>query len=911
MTDDGRYFTDRGKRGELHELKEELHHQSKDKKKEAVKKVIQAMTVGRDVSSLFPDVVNCMQTSSLDLKKLVYLYVINYAKDQPELAILAVNTFRKDAMDPNPLIRALAVRTMGCIRLDQITEYLLEPLRRSCKDQDPYVRKTATICIAKLFDINPELVEDQGFIEILKDMLSDPNPMVVANAVASLCEISNSSGRNYLQLNENAISKLLSALNESTEWGQVFILDALAMYKPPSSRNAELILERVMVRLSHANSAVVLSAVKVMMKFMDRITSLEMINVLCKKLTPPLVTLLSSEPEVQYVVMRNINIIVQKRPQILATDVRIFFCKYNDPVYVKMEKIEIMVQLASEKNVDQVLSEFKEYASEVDVDIVRRSVRAIGRCAIKLDRAAEQCINALLELIETRVNYVVQEAIVVIKDIFRKYPRRYEAIISALCENLDSLDEPEAKASMIWILGEYAEKIEDSDQLLESFLETFQDEAAVVQEQLLTASVKVFLKNPQNTQEMVQRVMRICTEDCDNPDLRDRGYIYWRLLTTNPETAKSIVLGQRPTINDDSFACPAKVLDRLVENISTLASVYHKVPESFVTVNRVHAEREDNPDSDIDQENINRVQAEMRAQAGQRYEENSASGSGEEEDEEDSSEDEVGNKTPSGSQTPQGPAPEPLQQPIVVLNEQTAGSYGQRGVRIAARVQRGSGGRIGIQFTIGNFSPQPLGGFAIQFNKNPFGFAPATPLQMADIGPNSTGHTILVIVPNQLNSGTAPTNPPVLQVAVKCSLDIFYFSIPFCLSVVLVDNPAAAAQEFFRDTWQRIGEARQLTSIGQVQQKVPPQAAIQRMQQYSISFVAQRPVNDVDFLYFSCTTTNKLIVLCELAFQQNGPGVKLAVRTEAPPLVPMFQKLVADLFQPQRLEWQQQQPPAG
>merc|ERR1719387_959568 len=236
---------------------------------------------------------------------------------------------------------------------------------------------------------------------------------------------------------------------------------------------------------------------------MDRITSSEMIHFLCKKLTPPLVTLLSAQAEVQYVVMRNINIIVQKRSQILATDVRIFFCKYNDPVYVKMEKIEIMVQLASEKNVDQVLSEFKEYASEVDVDIVRRSVRAIGRCAIKLDRAAQQCINTLLELIETRVNYVVQEAIVVIKDIFRKYPRRYEAIISALCENLDSLDEPEAKASMIWIIGEYAEKIDNSDELLESFLETFQDESAVVQEQLLTATVKLFLKSPQSTQDMV------------------------------------------------------------------------------------------------------------------------------------------------------------------------------------------------------------------------------------------------------------------------------------------------------------------------------------------------------------------------------------------------------------------------
>lgn len=46
-----------------------------------------------------------------------------------------------------------------------------------------------------------------------------------------------------------------------------------------------------------------------------------------------------------------------------------------------------------------------------------------------------------------QVNYVVQEAIVVIKDIFRKYPNKYESIISTLCENLDTLDEPEARYS--------------------------------------------------------------------------------------------------------------------------------------------------------------------------------------------------------------------------------------------------------------------------------------------------------------------------------------------------------------------------------------------------------------------------------------------------------------------------------
>jgi len=42
-------------------------------------------------------------------------------------------------------------------------------------------------------------------------------------------------------------------------------------------------------------------------------------------------------------------------------------------------------------------------------------VRAIGRCAVSLEAAAERCINVLLELIRSKVNYVVQEAVTVIK----------------------------------------------------------------------------------------------------------------------------------------------------------------------------------------------------------------------------------------------------------------------------------------------------------------------------------------------------------------------------------------------------------------------------------------------------------------------------------------------------------------
>jgi AP-1 complex subunit beta-1 len=141
----------------------------------------------------------------------------------------------------------------------------------------------------------------------------------------------------------------------------------------------------------------------------------ELTKQLIRKMAPPLVTLLSSPPEVQWVALRNINLLLQKRPDILQNEMRVFFCKYNDPLYVKVEKLDIMIRLAGESNVDALLSELKEYASEVDVDFVRKSIKAIGQCAVKIDISAERCVNVLLELIETKVTYVVQEAVVVMK----------------------------------------------------------------------------------------------------------------------------------------------------------------------------------------------------------------------------------------------------------------------------------------------------------------------------------------------------------------------------------------------------------------------------------------------------------------------------------------------------------------
>ena len=68
--------------------------------------------------------------------------------------------------------------------------------------------------------------------------------------------------------------------------------------------------------------------------------------------------------------------------------------------------------------------------------------------------------------------------------------------------------------------------------------QTFPEEPPVVQLQLLTATVKLFLRKPtEGPQTMIQLVLSNATSETDNPDLRDRAYIYWRLLSTDPEVS--------------------------------------------------------------------------------------------------------------------------------------------------------------------------------------------------------------------------------------------------------------------------------------------------------------------------------------------------------------------------------------
>ncbi|KAF6018522.1 hypothetical protein EB796_023171 [Bugula neritina] len=943
---DSKYFTTT-KKGELFELKAELNGDRKDVQKDAIKKVIASMTVGKDVSQLFPDVINCGQTDDLELKKLVYLYSMNYAKSQPRLTLMAVNTFVKDSKHPNPLIRALAVRTMGCIRVDEITDYFCEPLRKCLKDDDPYVRKTAAVSVAKLYDINGELVEEQGFLEMLRDLLSDSNPMVVANAVAAIAEIKETctSSHELLSFNQGTINKLLTALNECTEWGQVFILDCVGGYEPRDERDAQSIIERVTPRLSHANAAVVLSAVKVIMRLLDILDqSSEFVSSLTRKLAAPLVTLLSAEPEIQYVALRNINLVIQKRPDILKHELKVFFVKYNDPVYVKMEKLDIMIRLTNQSNITQTLSELKEYATEVDVDFVRKSVRAIGRCAIKVDVAAERCVSTLLDLIQTKVNYVVQEAIVVIKDIFRKYPNKYESVIGTLCECLDTLDEPEARASIIWIIGEYAERIDNAAELLEGFLDSFHDENSQVQLQILTAIVKLFLTKPADNQDLVQQVLSISTQETENPDLRDRGYIYWRLLSTSPQAAKEVVLADKPLISEETDCIEPALLSELISNIGTLASVYYKPVSAFIDgalyrpIHRLRAENAGDEDSSTSIAPPTLPSAKPSTGGGDLLIDDllnlsmpspipAAT---------------ITSQTPSSSidllsgglsdlldtgisSAPVQPSAAPIPSssglhdllgfdsslntaspslqssafPRQIYAPQSTVSSQQlwltkekgKGLTISGSFARRAG-KIYMDMTLTNNTLQSLSGFAIQFNKNSFGLVPASPLKVNPIPVNGTTTTSLPLN----TTGTVQKMNPInnLQVAIKNNIDVLYFATLVPIQVLFTED-GLMERKVYLSTWKDI-PAQNEAQISVSGVTMSLDVLQERLKDNNIFTVAKRSVDGQDLLYQSLKLANGIWCLIELTPDLANASLQVSLKARVTDIYPSIQKAFQSLL---------------
>ena len=570
------------------ELQEGLNSMKLSKQKDSMKQIIASMTIGKDVSKIFPDVVKLIRTKNIELKKLVYLYLINYARVKPDLIFLAVAAFHSDAKEgANPLIRGLAIRTMGCIRVPEIVSYLCETLSSCIGDKDAYVRKTAAMCVSKLYQTSPQQVRENGFINILHDCLEDENPIVVANAMSALSEISILSGVNQLKIKSKNLKNILNSLSKANEWGQVQILDALIYYNPKKSSHAEEVIEGVMPRLSHVNQSVVMSTIKVILKFMDLIDDIDKIKTYCKKLTNSIMSILISYPEIQYVLLRALHAIVLKRPILLEKEFKYFYVQYNDPIYIKLEKADILYKLCNKKNYELIIKEFTSYAlTETYPELIRKSIKYIGYIGYKFESSYELCVNCISKIIDNNNEDAIPECIIVARDLMRKYKSTALNLIKKITLDLiNSISDLNAKSAALYIIGEFCEQIPKSTEIISYFVENFSNVEmnSKIRLQILNSTVKNFLTKPDEGEELVKICLQKGTEESENPDIRDRAYIYWRLLSLDPNIAKEMACSEKPAfkfIENDEF--DVDTIDDMINNMTNVSACYFKKEKDII-----------------------------------------------------------------------------------------------------------------------------------------------------------------------------------------------------------------------------------------------------------------------------------------------------------------------------------------
>ncbi|OHT14265.1 Adaptin N terminal region family protein [Tritrichomonas foetus] len=596
-------------KGEILQLRDKLDGNDPAARKEAAKRCVALMRAGENVQTLFSSMLRCVKTSDLELKKLTYLYLVTYSAQEPEQAIMAVNTFIQDSQDPNALVRALAVRTMCRIRLESVAEYMVIPLKKCLADSDPYVRKTAAFGVAKLYDVIPEAVENAQLFDDLLKLLSDENPMVVSNTTAAIFEINEHRTTPIFTLNPQTVTPILSALSNCSEWCQTIMYDALSHYRPDTADDAGFLIERLIPYLKHNNPAVVIGSFKCIFEYME-IAKKDPAE-LFQQIIPPFITLVtSSEPEIQYVVLRTLTLFVQKYPKALSREIRVFFCKYNDPSYIKMEKLNVMVTICCPQTAQVVLDELSEYCNEVDVAFVRRAIDCIGQIAVKIEAAARRCVDVLIELVSGKADYAVEEAIIVFCDILRKFPGTFESVLSKVCAGFEIIKEPRAKAAAIWILGEYCDLIESVDVLMDPYLDTFHDEQPQVQLQILSSMIKIYIYKPDDTRDQLQFILNEATKESNIPDVKNRALIYWRILSADPQVAKDVIIFGKQTVMHSGVNFEDHILEELIRNMGTVSGVLHVVPSDFVS--RVKFTPDDDDDDLLSAENNLRIWRQLK-----------------------------------------------------------------------------------------------------------------------------------------------------------------------------------------------------------------------------------------------------------------------------------------------------------
>ncbi|XP_043080300.1 AP-4 complex subunit beta-1 isoform X2 [Puntigrus tetrazona] len=532
--------------------------------KNYITKVIRYMTQGLDVSALFMDMVKASATVDIVQKKLVYLYMCTYASDKPDLALLAINTLRKDCADPNPMVRGLALRNMCNFRMPGMTEYIEQPIVAGLQDKASYVRRVAVLGCAKMHSLQPNNEIDGAVVNELYALLRDSDPVVVVNCLRALEEILKDEGG--VVINKPIAHHLLNKMKDLDSWAQSEVLTFLLRYRPRSDDELFDILSLLDAFLQSAHAHVAVSTLRLFLHLAAAHPAVQA-DALLRSIAPLLAACGAASRELRFAGLCHVQQVMRSQPGLFGTQYKRFFCGYSEPGYIKFRKMEILVELVNDENVALVLEELRSYCTDVSPELAQAAIAAIGRIARTY---SEKCLHILTGLLALKQDHITSAVIQTFRDLVWFCPQSTAAVCQTVEACVDGPQDSEGKQALLWLLGEHGDQISSAPYVMEGYIDGLKTElSSAVKMELLSASVKMFLCRPAETQDMLGRLLHYCIEEESDVCVRDRALLYYRLLQRGAEETRKVVTGPK---SDPSMSV---LTGRQQEPISQWASTFN------------------------------------------------------------------------------------------------------------------------------------------------------------------------------------------------------------------------------------------------------------------------------------------------------------------------------------------------
>lgn len=501
-----------------------------NKKREVIKKVIAYMTLGIDVSRLFTDMMMAIETKDIVVKKMVYLYLCTYAQKEPELAIMCINTLRRDCDNEDPMVRGVALRSICGLRLESILEYVELPLKKGLADISAYVRRTAVMGVLKVNYVNASMVETNNYVETLYKMLFDVDTHVVTNVIYVLNELNIQEGG--LKLTPSILMHLLNRIGEFSEWGLNAILDLVCRYEPSNEDEIYAIMNLLDPVLRTTNSGAVLATIKCFLHVTANMPDLH--EQIYSRTKPSLLTFVTGgQPEVQYAILKHLQIILRRKAAkgIYDDEYRQLYVRYNEPPHVKHLKVGLLPLLANAQNSTEISMELFEYVTDVDVELSKCAVRALADIAMAVHDTCAEITQKIVECIDIDIPHVRNESVIALGNILRIFPGMSTHVLPSISRCLRKVDDDSARAVIVWMIGEFCTQIIEAPYKIEKFIDNYDEIKSVeLKLHLLTASMKLFFARPPEMQHMLGRLLDASVKDTETQDVHDRALFYYRIL---------------------------------------------------------------------------------------------------------------------------------------------------------------------------------------------------------------------------------------------------------------------------------------------------------------------------------------------------------------------------------------------